>query len=703
MVINSNNKGKLTLINIFIYGLLFLIILRVFISAISQMPYRERVFPFSSKMDIFIILSGAVILSVIFAFIYKKITVCSSKFVVPFVFGCVALIQFALLFIQINPTTDCFTTIDEAMAMVEKQNGILYNNVNYFARYTNNYFFTVLMYFYFRIVKIIGVDYLLSAVILNIILIDITIWLCYRMVGILFDTNRAKGILVLFLFCPTTYLFIYFPYTNTFSAPFVVGILYTFICIIKENHKRKRFFLLIALAICSVIGILIRPTTAIPLIAIVLYSILKVFQKKWNIKVLLLNFIMLTIIISGIMLGMTCIKSYLKNPDNKEGFPATHWVMMGLSYNGMVNSEDVVYTQGFKNRQDKVDANIQVIKDRIDEKGILGLYNLSVFKLYSVWGDGTDGFTGMTKSVVRHNKISELIYGEGNGFVIFYSQIYRIVMLFFILVMTAFKIKSRKTDDMLCIALSLLGIMLFLLGWENNVKHNICFIPVMLLLAESGVNIQASHTNKKIISYCVLILFVISDIIFISNKPSYVDNREIYRDYSYYKNTTRNVPLSALFSSDDISASQYFAAYKPINTIAVKFSNKDINSQTKYNLTLRKQHTVIAERTVTINDIDTAGFYYIDCNIDAGEFALDIDTDNKDSDFSPLIMRGKVMKHYKNTRLESNENKSNNTLVMNAYYETEKAMLTFGGFIFILLLNIVLQMLTFLTILINDK
>ena len=207
--------------------LLFFLMFIAFSFSIVTVPDKEKIFLNPGQSYIIYIISGSVLIGVLLFWGYRKITEMSNYILTAgIIFGVIIVLQVLISRILINPITDCFTTIDQAIAMAVEQNGILNNKMAYFERFTNNYFFTVLMYFYFKVIRIFGADYFYSAVVLNIICIDLSVFGCFNIVNILFGKKRALGALYLLAFCPTTYLFVSFPYTNTFSAPFIAGVLY---------------------------------------------------------------------------------------------------------------------------------------------------------------------------------------------------------------------------------------------------------------------------------------------------------------------------------------------------------------------------------------------------------------------------------------------------------------------------------------------
>ena len=111
---------------------------------------------------------------------------------------------------------------NEALLMVQKQHGQMNMQDLYFQRYPNNHFIVVLFYYFYKILYFMGIQKVwIPTIILNLISIDI---------GILFSwliARRWKGaamadlLLCLFIFCPTTYVWLTTVYTNTISFPFV--------------------------------------------------------------------------------------------------------------------------------------------------------------------------------------------------------------------------------------------------------------------------------------------------------------------------------------------------------------------------------------------------------------------------------------------------------------------------------------------------
>lgn len=132
--------------------LLFLLVFIAFSFSIVTVPDKEKIFLNPGQSYIIYIISGSVLIGALLFWGYRKITEMSNYILTAgIIFGVIIVLQVLISRILINPITDCFTTIDQAIAMIEEQNGLLDNKMAYFERYTNNYFFTVLMYFILRL------------------------------------------------------------------------------------------------------------------------------------------------------------------------------------------------------------------------------------------------------------------------------------------------------------------------------------------------------------------------------------------------------------------------------------------------------------------------------------------------------------------------------------------------------------------------
>ena len=678
----------------FSLGLLFALVLVAASFSAVRILERDKPFPGSVVSYAVYIIAGSILAGILLYYGYRKVTDLSrSLFAAGIIFGVIVILQLLLSGIHINPITDCFTTIDEAIAMTRNHHGILDNTTEYYERYTNNYFFTVLMYYYFRIVRLTGADYLYSAVILNIVCIDLAVFGCFRVVNLLYGRKRALGVLYFLALCPTTYLFVSFPYTNTFSAPFVIWILYFAIRILNYNAGSKQFFINAAgLVICGAFGTLMRPTTVIAVIAAVIY----ILMKRRNFRFCIVLAGVIAVMLVCIMGGNAVVKQHLKDRECAGGFPATHWVMMGLNKSrwGFVNGQDIEYTKSFPTKSEKVRGNVEMIGGRLSELGIGGLVILYADKLGEIWGVGTDSYNTLNSSAVEYSSAFEIIYGQNNFWLIMYCQIFRVISLFMTLYLIASLLRKNEPDNIYPVALTMLGIMVFLMLWETNRKHNICFVPVLVILMESGFNIRkekyvniingkmpgAAGVSEKAVRPFVIfaaVMFIISDICLITDKPYLTDNAHITHDNSFYHYENRLAEINGVFDKGK-NVEQVFKADKPFNVIQVRFRPSDTyNPDYNYKLSLYKDGNCVQNDVVDQESLSGRGWYYMRYSGGAGDYSLVIDGTGSDPEaLKVLMMDGLEMNPYKSTGLRVGGADTNCALAFNVYNEESSIIMS---------------------------
>lgn len=403
-------------------------------------------------------------------------------------------VQIVLLIVmpRIYPITDCYTTLDEAAAMSD-QNGLLDNTTDYFARYPNNYLFTIIMYYLFNLSRAFGVDYFIFACIINVILIDLTIFLGYKVVCDMIDEKRANLYLWIMALCPTNYVFIFFPYTNTFSMPFIMGII---LCGIRKEFKYKVGFVTL-----GILGVCLRPTTVFAVIGVIIYKVLTYKNVRVS-KTGIIRGCALIILAVVLMLSeKSFVNMHLTDPNNDKGFPVTHWIMVGLKGTGEVTGSDVRYTQSYKTKSEKIRANIKEINKRTNNLGIIGLGKLLLTKTVKIWAIGTDDFQNYYNSVKQYTSVYNLIFGNNNAWLILYSQIFRAASFLLITVMLFFSFRMRHVDKRIVPIIALFGIVIFLMIWETNKKHSICYTPILTMMMLYGIDIVGKikwyHVRKE--------------------------------------------------------------------------------------------------------------------------------------------------------------------------------------------------------------
>lgn len=410
---------------------------------------------------------------------------------------------------EITLTSDSFMVTDMAADMAANTEGLLDNSLGnkitagYFARYENNHFFTILLYWYFRILNSfmflsIG-DFITFVQVLNIIMLDFGILLAYLAARKMKDTKTADTLLLLSALSPTTYVWIFWSYTNTYSIPFVMGIILLYLYMHDTQNTKRTVLYGIGMGILGITGCFIRPTTVIPVVAVLCMQILcRDNINKTTIKRTVLwtaSFLLSAILVTSLF--TTVRKSHLTDPEGYGKFPITHWIMMGLSDEGGFSKKDLHYTLQFKTKEEKNQADIRKIKERITEKGLNGLVCLAMKKLWRPYGEGTDQFTQQESFAGKTTALYDYVYGKKNGLFLIYCKAFRMLTLSLVLLSVINFIRRKQKDGMMLYMLTLFGSMLFFLLWESNRKYGVSFQYVLLSLSAGAITGSFSISEES--------------------------------------------------------------------------------------------------------------------------------------------------------------------------------------------------------------
>lgn len=387
-------------------------------------------------------------------------------------------------------TRDSFKILDMASYMQSATNGMLDNTLSesvyngYFARYSNNHFITILFYYLFTIVDFFGGEnFILAARILNVILIDCGLVLTYFTARKLLGSKKADVSLLFMAISPTTYVWLFWSYTNTYSIPFTMGIL--LLTLYARNIKTgwKQVVCAGAIGFFGAFGYYIRPTVVIAFIGAVLMILF--FWKNWRKKILYLAVI--ACVFSVTFLGTKNIcKAHLVDTECKGAFPVTHWIMMGLSDKGGYQKEDVKYTKSFETKTQKLEKNIEQIGNRLQEKGIIGCFKLATKKIHQVFGDGVDQYNQQANTIENSTIVTSYVYGKNSGWMMLYAKVFRIFVWTCILINMLVLFRQKMISKSFLYMITLFGAVVFFVIWEGNRKYSVSFEYIMELLAAEG-------------------------------------------------------------------------------------------------------------------------------------------------------------------------------------------------------------------------
>lgn len=477
----------------------------------------------------------------------------------------------------------------------------------YFARYTNNYPLTILTYWFLLFLSKIGISengFLPAVQILNVGCITLSVWLGYLIAKELKGKLFASFFLTVCVICPLSYLWAGYYYTATCSMPCLMGILYLYLRMKRDAEQsqaasgsrgkllRQRILLCALLGFLSIFGFKLRATAAIALIAVILDLLLFLWRVRkarsdsfssWIAGTVRVWAVPCAAFLTAAVLTLgffsAAVNHYVKFDYKNTGFPTIHWVMMGARWDGAFDQNDEIYTSSFETKEEKIEADLDMLKERIREAGPLGLVSLAGRKLLNTWADGTDSCL-TENSYARYSKIYDYLIGDKSGFLALYLQAFRVLNLLAMgsCALTAFiRLKKRQEYPALFpVQLTVLGCMAFHLLWETNPLYSLSFTFLcLLLLADAVCSLYERPAMlpllKKSWMGCAA-GFAVLTLLLLLGKKQLVETPIEAWDYSVNQYQYAG-GYDGCVSSYDQTYVQTFTADKPFNRISIQVVN----------------------------------------------------------------------------------------------------------------------------------
>ncbi|MBF2348408.1 glycosyltransferase family 39 protein [Listeria marthii] len=468
--------------------------------------------------SIFIIFSAAALLVLIGIYqLFTKLNKKGDGVITIFLVSLIILTQIYLLFsLQMDSFADAFVIKGEALKMLA--NGGHATVQDYFLMYPNNVFITIIRYWLYSFGGTLGITntYLIESAFLFVCM-NITIFALFWIVRKENGNKFGNIYLLIVLFCVPLLGYIWYFYTDTLVLPFA-ALIALFYYLYTKNNKWWYF---IIIGLLFAIGYQIKPNIIILLPAMLIHLC---FIRNW--RKIILNAVVLMVCFFGLNTAFTPIaESYGFEKDPTVEFPQTHWLMMGLGDPaGRYNRDDVTYTSEFKTKKEKEEANIEKIKERIDEHGPLGLLKLFDNKVLNTWTDGTRAYTWYINSALDYPAPYDYFFGDKRVVTELPAQMFHIINLFLICLGALRFYKKKEFDMSFFVNIALVGVWLFHLFWEANQRYIMFITPLMILSSIYGFKfiVESLYTKKfdlkkglrkgfLIVSFCV---FLLSTVIF---------------------------------------------------------------------------------------------------------------------------------------------------------------------------------------------
>lgn len=382
----------------------------------------------------------------------------------------------------------------------------------YFDRYPNNIMLVYTLVLFYKIGNVLysSNPYMVVVVIVNFIVclsVFLSTLCIYRI-----TKNRSVTIIGMIIGIVLTALspWIIVPYSDAIGMIFPVSAIFGYVFIKNKYWKyaTTTFF--------SLLGYFYKPTSSIIFIALILLStaslINLLIKKTLSVKHSILCIMAVLIAATGVFVAQKAVTDLNKTEiAEQDRVTMTHYLMMGLNaeYEGVYSYDDVLYSWSFPDVSSRQAANIEVAKDRIREMGPSGLIKLLVKKNLNNYNDGSFAWSregsfyyevpeskGKTADLLR-----SIYYAEGENHTIFLFIEQVIWLMILISISFCVFIKRKNNDVVNLIALSLLGLSIFLLIFECRSRYLFVYSPLFVVLASVGIfeasNIMDNYLSKK--------------------------------------------------------------------------------------------------------------------------------------------------------------------------------------------------------------
>ncbi|MBP3656008.1 MAG: hypothetical protein J6K32_04845 [Clostridia bacterium] len=390
----------------------------------------------------------------------------------------------------------------------------------YFARYTNQWGFLLVLTALFRVFSLLGMSSFLAPLsVLQALLYTAGVSSCLHI------ARRLRGVrgeimtaAMLALFLPL-YLAAAVLYTDTFSLPFLMITLRLALKVMDAKTLRRQLIPALGCALCAFLGGQIKMTVYIALIAAAIVWALTLRPVRAAACVLLCAAV--TAIGTAGVHGV--ILSNIVSPEMyaQHNTPFIHWVMMSIPtadnpYGGYTGDYGITWGMMEEGapREAVMDSIYSRMKDRVYTLRYPNRLAAAALRKNAAYiGDGTFGMTEMLDdNPVRENIVSSIVL-EGRPLYPIYSAVCSGVFAAHLALCAIGCLRDIRRRDLRAAMLQVaaFGAMLFLMLWEARSRYLFSFTPVFLLLSAAYLT-REEQPRMKLRERFAPLLILITDI-----------------------------------------------------------------------------------------------------------------------------------------------------------------------------------------------
>lgn len=405
---------------------------------------------------------------------------------VPILFGILILFQMLMvLTVRTSLRYDHLKIFDTAAALLQENTIADTHFKHYFMKYPNNIPLCLLTYFFLKPASAAGIprDWWMEFMkLVNLVFMNMGLWCTFRMVCRHCSRKTGLYLLLLVLVNPLWYLLGQMYYTSTISLAFSMGAVWLFDCAGRQETRWKKYLSYLLVGVLLACGYKIRATVIITMAALLICAVLE--MKHITDAKGAAGFLA---VLAGMILVFAAYgqieKHYAGFDPSKTGYPAVHWIMMSAQGEGQYNSADDAYTGSFATREERTEADMALLKERVQQMGLRGLTTLFRNKLRVAFSDGTDDYYSLFRTMRETSWIQKYVNGGRSDYLAVYLHTYHGFLTGLLLLAFIFCAFAGQRSRMDIFAFNICGAYLFYLIWEVDHAYSVPFMLMMLAWA----------------------------------------------------------------------------------------------------------------------------------------------------------------------------------------------------------------------------
>ena len=381
---------------------------------------------------------------------------------------------------------DQMKVLEAAIELMSSKTIAASSYYEYFSRCSNNIPLTLVTYLFVNIFQLLHLPKSLwmdLSRVLGTAFLDGGLFFGYLTLRELKGQKYATMMMVFCVFSPMLYLLTGVYYSSTISLFFGMGAIWLYVK--NKGQESKGMTSVFLMGIFLGMGFKIRATAFICGIAIGICGLFSLRNKehvKLAVKKLLIS-------MAGFLLVIGLFKAldriYVQADFKDTEYTLLHYVMMGANGNGTYSPTDAAYTQSFEGKEAKLQANKELLMERLENMGPVGILELIGRKLTITFSDGTDDFYDAYNGVLKDAGNLTGLNGSRRDFLVGYCHLYNTLMWMGIVVYLITAL-GKKDSKAFVITLAALGGIFFQVIWECGEAYSVPYLILFLMLFAEG-------------------------------------------------------------------------------------------------------------------------------------------------------------------------------------------------------------------------